>query len=85
MKLLLVALKLVQGQIIEETTAADPLYLVDDLPAELDQIHCASVCAQLRAGRQVVLTAVDRRSLEAAWEGGLKMFHVEHGGLSSID
>lgn len=83
MKLLLVALKLAQGQMIEESGPMGPLYLVDDLPAELDQAHCASVCAQLGTARQVVLTAVDRRSLEAAWPGGdLKMFHVEQGGLS---
>ena len=44
--------------------------LVDDLPAELDRAHCASVCAQLGMGRQVILTAVDRGSLEAAWAMG---------------
>ena len=44
-----------------------PLYLIADLPAELDEAHCASVCAQLRGGRQVIMTAVDRASLERAW------------------
>ena len=47
MKLTLVALKLVQGRLIEEASAAAPLYLVDDLPAELDRAHCANVCEQL--------------------------------------
>jgi DNA replication and repair protein RecF len=82
MKLTLVALKLVQGRLIEEVSAAAPLYLVDDLPAELDRTHCANVCEQLGSGRQVVLTAVDRTSLEAAWgESPLSLFHVEQGQM----
>lgn len=80
MKLLLVALKLAQGQIIEETCSVQPLYLIDDLPAELDESHCASVCAQLRGGRQVIMTAVDRASLERAWgDEPMNLFHVEQG------
>ena len=82
MKLTLVALKLVQGRLIEEASAAAPLYLVDDLPAELDRAHCANVCEQLGSRRQVVLTAVDRGSLEAAWGGSpLSLFHVEQGEI----
>jgi DNA replication and repair protein RecF len=80
LKLALVALRLVQGFLIEGASAVPPLYLVDDLHAELDQAHCASVCEQLGRGRQVVLTAVDRGSLEIAWgEGALNLFHVEQG------
>jgi DNA replication and repair protein RecF len=83
MKLLLVALKLSQGQIIEEASKMPPLYLIDDLPAELDEAHCASVCAQLRGGRQVIMTAVDRASLERAWgTDPINLFHVERGGLT---
>ncbi|MBS58521.1 MAG: hypothetical protein CL588_00900 [Alteromonadaceae bacterium] len=80
LKLALVALKLVQGALIEEASSLPPLYLVDDLPAELDREHCARVCEQLGAGRQVILTAVDRAPLEAAWgEKPLNLFHVERG------
>ena len=80
LKLALVALKLVQGRLIEEASVVSPLYLVDDLPAELDQTHCASVCKELGRGRQVILTAVDRGSLETAWGGNpLNLFHVEQG------
>jgi len=86
MKLLLVALKLSQGQIIEEASRIPPLYLVDDLPAELDEAHCASVCDQLRGGRQVIMTAVDRPSLEKAWgQTPMKLFHVEHGVFTSLE
>lgn len=84
MKLLLVALKLAQGQIIEEASRVPPLYLIDDLPAELDARHCASVCAQLRGGRQVIMTAVDRASLQRAWgDEPMSLFHVEQGTLTA--
>jgi DNA replication and repair protein RecF len=80
LKLALVALKLVQGVLIEDASSLPPLYLVDDLPAELDRGHCSRVCEQLGIGRQVILTAVDRAPLEAAWgEKPLSLFHVEHG------
>ena len=85
LKLALVALKLVQGILIEEASSMPPLYLVDDLPAELDREHCARVCEQLRVGRQVILTAVDREPLETAWgEKPLHLFHVEQGQLLPV-
>ena len=84
MKLLVVALKLVQGRLIERAAAQAPVYLVDDLPAELDKRHCASVCSQLASGRQVVLTAVDRGSIETAWGSeSLQLFHVEQGCVTA--
>ncbi len=86
LKLLLIALKLVQGRLIEECGSGQPVYLVDDLAAELDRAHCANVCAQLGVNRQVILTAVDRGSLEAAWgDGPLRLFHVEQGHIALQD
>ena len=76
--------KLAASSAAQEEAARSPLYLVDDLPAELDKNHCASVGSQLASGRQVVLTAVDRGSLEAAWGGEpLQMFHVEQGHVTA--
>jgi DNA replication and repair protein RecF len=83
MKLMFVAIKLAQGKLIEALSQRAPLYLIDDLPAELDRSHRAAVCAQLGTERQVLLTAVDRESLEAAWgERSLELFHVEQGVIS---
>jgi DNA replication and repair protein RecF len=83
MKLMFVAIKLAQGRLIETLSQRAPLYLIDDLPAELDRSHRAAVCAQLGTERQVLLTAVDRESLEAAWGGhSLELFHVEQGVIS---
>ena len=83
MKLMFVAIKLAQGKLIEALSHRAPLYLIDDLPAELDRSHRAAVCTELGTERQVVLTAVDRESLEAAWGGyPLELFHVEQGVIS---
>ena len=69
---------------MERAAAQAPVYLVDDLPAELDKRHCASVCSQLASGRQVVLTAVDRGSIETAWGSeSLQLFHVEQGCVTA--
>ena len=41
---------------------------------------------QLGAGRQVIITAVDRAPLETAWgEKPLSLFHVEQGVLTSAN
>lgn len=84
LKLLMVALRLAQGRMIEVASQAEPLYLVDDLAAELDARHCANVCQALAGGRQVILTAVDRTALEGSWAGGpLEVFHVEQGSITA--
>ncbi|HSG88431.1 MAG TPA: DNA replication/repair protein RecF [Pseudomonadales bacterium] len=81
-KILACALLVAQGRLLEATTDKTGVYLVDDLPAELDAEH------RLRLGRalaglrgQVVVTAVQRdlviEGLSEAPE--LTMFHVEQG------
>ena len=83
MKSLLVVLRLVQGEMIEERASVKPLYLIDDLAAELDARHCENVCKLLgKSDRMVVLTAADRKAVELAWGSfPIDMFHVEHGNL----
>ena len=84
LKLLMVAMRLAQGRMIEAASHAEPLYLVDDLAAELDARHCAAVCQALAGGRQVILTAVERSALERAWGGdALRLFHVEQGSITA--
>ncbi|GAB3324984.1 DNA replication/repair protein RecF [Haliea atlantica] len=81
-KLLVIALKLAQGGLLREATGRQCLYLVDDLPAELDRGHLGRVCEELDAlGAQVFLTSVDRDDLQVVWPTpeALKLFHVEHG------
>lgn len=81
-KLLVIALKLAQGGLLRQVSGRQCLYLVDDLPAELDRQHLGRVCEELEAlDAQVFLTSVDREDLQAVWPTAeaLKLFHVEHG------
>ena len=86
-KLVVCALKLAQGQLLADRRKRACVYLVDDLPAELDRHHCrlvAEVLDELKA--QVFITCVDKREIAEAWPGATAgegaMFHVEHGSVS---
>lgn len=84
-KLLACALRLSQGVLLHELTGKTCLYLVDDLPAELDHERRIALCRQLSAMRsQVFVTATDPQSLEDCWPDGsnTRWFHVEQGTVS---
>jgi DNA replication and repair protein RecF len=86
-KLVVCALKLAQGQLLEEQARRRCIYLVDDLPAELDREHCRRVAELLnRLNTQVFITCVEKNDIAQAWPvaaaGDSAMFHVEHGVLS---
>jgi len=82
-KLVICALKLAQGQLLSERGVGGNVYLVDDLPSELDEQHCRLVCECLdRLGAQVFITCVDEQDILGLWpESGAapSVFHVEHG------
>ena len=81
-KLLVAALRLAQGKLLQKQTGRRPIYLVDDLPAELDKRHRERfVEALFDTGSQVFITCVDVDNLVAAYADREKpaMFHVEHG------
>jgi DNA replication and repair protein RecF len=83
-KLVVCSLKLAQGQLMTEQGKARCVYLVDDLPSELDTQHGRKVCELLAAMRsQVFITCIERRDIDDLWpEMGrdqMAMFHVEQG------
>lgn len=85
-KLVVCGLKLAQGGLIAGPRQGACVYLVDDLPAELDQRHCALVCEALaELESQVFITCVARSDLEEMWPAPVQaaMFHVEHGTVSA--
>lgn len=89
-KLVVCGLKLAQGQLMAEMGEKHCIYLVDDLPSELDAQHSEGVCALLDAmDSQVFITCVQKREIAAAWPGSsrdqLAMFHVEHGQVVRED
>jgi DNA replication and repair protein RecF len=88
-KLVVAALKLAQGRLFAATQGRECVFLVDDLPAELDRAHRRQLCELLGAMRcQVVLSCVDANELEDCWHGlardELKLFHVEQGALRAM-
>ena len=89
-KLLVCGLKLAQGQLMAEMGEKHCIYLVDDLPSELDVQHSERVCSLLDAlDTQVFITCVKKREIAAAWPRSsakdLAMFHVEHGQVVRED
>ena len=82
LKLVSLAMRLAQGSILGSSGPKQCIYLVDDLPAELDIERRAAVCDLLvEMNSQIFLTSVERYGLDlAALEPNtLSVFHVEHG------
>ncbi len=83
-KLLVCGLKLAQGRLMADSGPERCVYLVDDLPSELDRQHSILVAKELEAMKaQVFITCVERADIESVWPSrdSLSMFHVEHGEI----
>jgi len=85
-KLLICALKIAQGYLFNEMTGRKCIYLIDDLPAELDERHRSLLVNWLDAmSTQVFITGVESEVLISSWQDQpdveLKLFHVEHGKI----
>jgi len=88
-KLLVSAMKLAQGAFLAQESGRQCVYLIDDLPAELDRENREKVCRLLQGlGSQVFLTGTDAEELVRTVEAcgfttkEYKLFHVKHGRLS---
>lgn len=84
-KLVVSAMKLAQGRLLEQETARRCLYLIDDLAAELDDRHRRAFCRLLeRMNCQTFLTGIEPAALEGHWRGAtdVKRFHVKQGRLA---
>lgn len=88
-KLLLSALKIAQGCLLQRETGKQCLFLVDDLPAELDVSNRLKVCTLLESLKcQIFITCVEKTELEYCWAETAqkppekKLFHVKHGKIS---
>ncbi len=88
-KLVVCGLKLAQGQVMAEAECGHCAYLVDDLPAELDQEHARLVCEMLASmPAQVFATCVRQEDIGDVWPEShaaeMLMFHVEHGTVAPV-
>ncbi|MGB0360792.1 MAG: DNA replication/repair protein RecF [Endozoicomonas sp.] len=82
LKLVVCALKLAQGFLYKEIQGKQCVFLVDDLPSELDMVNRQKLCRLFQKMEcQTFITCVDKEALESCWlpETEVKMFHVKHG------
>lgn len=81
LKLLVAALKLVQGEYLQLKTGVQCIFLVDDITAELDSVSQEKFCGALVASNsQVFVSAIDGNDVNTLLRtNDTKMFHVEHG------
>jgi DNA replication and repair protein RecF len=82
-KLLVYALKLAQATYYRDRIGEACVFLLDDLPAELDYQHRQQVVSYLyELGSQFFVTGVDKRDFDSLIKDGEhQMFHMEHGAV----
>ena len=85
-KLFVCAMMVAQGALLQQCINRKPIYLIDDLPSELDSVSRSRLIALLTNQKvQVFLTAVERGLLEGLLTKiPAKMFHVEHGEVKEV-
>lgn len=84
-KLVVCALRIAQGHLVNQAKRGQCIYLVDDLPSELDEQHRKALCRLLEDLQcQVFITCVDKELLRDGWQTDtpVAMFHVEHGRIT---
>ncbi|QEQ95215.1 DNA replication/repair protein RecF [Neptunomonas concharum] len=83
-KLVVSALKLAQGALFHRMNQRACVYLIDDLPSELDEQHSRLFCEFLeQTNNQCFITCVDPISLQDCWSADTEVayFQVEDGRL----
>ncbi len=83
-KTLVALMRLAQAMQFTDTTNTSCVLLYDDLAAELDVNHRTKILSVLsKMNIQLFLTAIEKKQIDlSAWQVK-KMFHVEHGNLST--
>ncbi|MBD1553181.1 DNA replication/repair protein RecF [Pseudomonas typographi] len=84
-KLVVCALRIAQGHLVSQVRRGQCVYLVDDLPSELDERHRKALCHLLEDLKcQVFITCVHHELLSSDWQADtpVAMFHVEHGHIT---
>jgi len=79
-KVLAIAMYLAQSQYMADNFSKKGVYLIDELPAELDENTCHKVLSLLSdLNSQVLITSVSDHYLRGNVPEITKWFHVEHG------
>lgn len=83
-KSLIYALRLAQGCLLNQQTNKSAIYLIDDLPAELDQAKLKIVGDLLHnISAQVYITGTDTKLFDSILSGEInpRLFHVKQGAI----
>ena len=83
-KLVVCALKLAQGMLLASGRLTRCVYLIDDLPSELDEESRGRLCGLIdELQSQVFITYIEPNSLASGWskEREMRLFHVKHGRI----
>jgi len=83
LKTLVMALRLSQLQYYTDNTGRSCIFLLDDLPAELDEARRSNVLAVLaELPLQLFITSTEAKLVDLGrWTRGHRVFHVEHGSV----
>lgn len=84
-KLVVCALKVAQGEVLSQSAGRRCIYLIDDLPAELDPANREKVMQQLLlTNAQLFITSVEEAAIDidSLGQPDIAKFHVERGILS---
>lgn len=84
LKLAAYSLRLSQGILLKQQKNIAPIYLIDDLPSELDQSKQAIILDIIKElESQVLITGIHPESLQHLVSNtSSRMFHVKHGQVS---
>lgn len=88
LKMIAYALKLAQGLHLHQSTDKSPVYLIDDLPSELDPDKKQRVIHLLTTiNAQVFITGIEKQHFDqlSFSNQATHMFHVKHGQINSIN
>ena len=83
-KILSIALKIAQAKLLKHECSKSCVYLIDELPAELDENMRQTALTLLQElDSQVIISAVARESVNIQ-KHDITWFHVEHGQVISM-
>ena len=85
-KLASYALRLAQGLLMQQETGKSPIYLIDDLPSELDiEKRHRIIDVLLKLEAQIFITGIDEDDFEEIIPiPNTQLFHVEQGNVSNV-
>ena len=89
-KMIVCALKLAQGMLLQQQQRKPLIYLIDDIEAELDRQHVRALCDLLQGMQaQVFITSIEAAFITELWADSqhrqqLSVFHVEQGQVQPI-